>query len=391
VPRLKVLHVITTFPRLSGAADNTRYTVNLLNSDRYDTHLACGVGELDASRVASHVRVIPLPSLVRPVAPMSDLRTAWALYRLCRRERYDIVHTHLSKAGVLGRLAARLAGVPVIVHTAHTISFAASASPISNWFFQVADRACAVFSAKIITVSKVNTATYLDHRVGRPAQYVTIHSGVETSKYLDRSERAKCRDELGIQDNDLLIVWIGRLNRQKDPVTFVRAARNLADHLPQARFVMVGEDPLGESLEGQVRTAIRESDMEASLRLLGYRADVHRILAAADLVVHTSLYEGLARSVVETMLAGVPLVATAVDGVLEAVVSGERGGFLVQPSDPAQLAQAALQLLQNPVMATRVATAGQAWARERFDVSDMVRAIDDLYQQLWDEFTRRRS
>jgi glycosyltransferase involved in cell wall biosynthesis len=389
VARLKVLHVITTLPRLSGAADNTRYTVNLLDPARYDIHLACGMSELDASRVEAHVKMIALESLIRPVAPISDLRTAWALHRLLRRERYDIVHTHLSKAGVLGRLAARLAGVPVIVHTAHTISFAASTSPLANWFFQVADRVCAMFSAKIITVSQVNTATYLDHGVGQPAQYVTIHSGVETAKYLDRSERAACRAEFGIRDEDLLIVWIGRLNRQKDPVTFVRAARSIADRLPQARFVMVGEDPLGESLEEQVRIAIRNSAMESSLRLLGYRPDVHRILAAADLVMHTSLYEGLARSVVEAMLAGVPIVATAVDGVLEAVVPGERGGLLAPPSDPVRLADAALELLQDPVVAARVGAAGQAWAKERFEVKDMVKAIDDLYQRLWDDFTRR--
>jgi len=154
---------------------------------------------------------------------------------------------------------------------------------------------------------------------------------------------------------------------------------------------MVGDDPLGESLEDQVRTAIRDSGLEASVRLLGYRPDVHRILAAADLVMHTSLYEGLARSVVETMLAGVPLVATGVDGIREAVVPGERGGVLVPPGDPAALAKAALELVQNPVLAARLATAGKAWARERFDVSDMVTKIDQLYQQLWRDSRRRQT
>ena len=385
VERLKVLHLITFLPRLSGAADNTRYSVNLLDPDRYEVHLACGPAELDASAVAPHIRVILIRPLVRAVAPVSDLRAAWTVYRLLRRERYDIVHTHLAKAGVVGRVAARLAGVPVTVHTPHTISFRASASPLLNWAFRFADRACAPLCQKIITVSRLNATTYIDARIGRAEQYVTIYSGVETGKYSAPVDRATCREELGIVDGDLLVAWIGRLNRQKDPVTFVRAARLIRDRYPRARFVLVGDDPLGESLEPEVRAAIEGLHLGAAIQLLGYRTDINRILAAADLVMHTSLYEGLARSVVEAMLAGVPLVATAVDGIPEAVVSGERGGLLVPPGDPMALAEAATQLIENPDLAARLAAAGQSWARERFDVRDMVSALDGLYQKLWQD------
>ena len=175
------------------------------------------------------------------------------------------------------------------------------------------------------------------------------------------------------------------MNRQKDPVTFVRAARLIADRCPRARFVLVGDDPLGESLEPEVRAVIEQLQLGATVQLLGYRPDIDRILAAADLVMHTSLYEGLARSVVEAMLAGVPLVATAVDGIREAVVSGERGGLLAPPRNPTALADAATRLVENPDLAARLAAAGQSWARERFDVRDMVAAIDGLYRKLWQE------
>ncbi len=317
------------------------------------------------------------------MAPASDLRAAWELYRLFRQERYDIVHTHNAKAGVLGRVAACLAGVPLAVHTAHSISFVASPSPLANWTYWFADWACAPLCAKIITVSNLNTKTYLDAHIGRPDQYVTIYSGVETGKYVSRSQRSACRVELGVGEADVLVVWIGRLNRQKDPVTYVHAAKLLTDRFPQVRFVMAGEDSVGESLEQEVRTAISELRLGSRLELLGYRPDVDRILSAADLVMHTSLYEGLGRSVVETMLAGIPLVATAVDGVREAVVSGERGGLLVPPKDPAALAQAAARLMEDPRLATQLAAAGRSWARQRFDVQDMVAAIDRLYQEIW--------
>ena len=387
--RLKVLHVITTLPRLSGAADNTRYTVNLLDPERYEVHLACGPAELDVSGVKPHVKVAVIDPLVRPVAPVSDIRAAARLYSAFRQERYDIVHTHNAKAGVLGRVAAKLTGVPVVVHTAHSISFVASTSRVANWAYRMADGACAPLTDKIVTVSELNTETYLQAGIGQSAQYVTIYSGVETSKYLDRSQREACRTDLGLRDRELLTVWIGRLNRQKDPVTFVRAAHLLSARFPQMRFVIVGENALGESLEEAVTQAIQTLHLESRIQLLGYRTDVDRILVAADLVMHTSLYEGLGRSIVEAMLTATPLVATAVDGVREAVVPGVRGGLLVPPRNPEALADAAATLIDDPRLATRLAAAGQAWARERFDVQDMVAAIDRLYQNLWrDRFVR---
>ena len=387
--KLKVLHVITTLPRLSGAADNTRYTVNLLDPDRYEVHLACGPAELDTLSVKTHIRVIVVKSLVRPFAPGLDLHALWKLWGLLRQEKYDIVHTHNAKAGVLGRVAAKLVGAPIVIHTAHSISFAASASPVTNWAYRLADRTCARLTDKIITVSTLNTKTYLEAGVGQRQQYVTIYSGVETAKYLDRSARAACRAELRIGSDDLLVVWIGRLNRQKDPLTYVQAAKLLSDRFPRMHFVIVGDDPLGESLEPAVRKLIADLQLEHRLRLLGYRRDVDRILAAADLVMHTSLYEGLGRSIVETMLVGIPLVATAVDGVVEAVASGERGGLLVPPSNPVALAQAAAELMDNPHLASQVTAAGRSWALERFEVRDMVEGIDRLYQQLWRDRLQR--
>lgn len=381
--RLKTLHLITTLPRLSGAADNTRDTTNLLDQSRYEVHLAFGAADPDTTSVAPHVRLIPLPSLVRPIALIRDCRALWELYRLMRRERYDIVHTHNSKAGVVGRVAARRAGVPVIIHTAHTISFAASTNRLVNWLYRTTEQAIAPLTTKIITVSALNTTEYLDAGIGRPEQYTTIYSGVETDRFLARPDREACRAELGLAPSEPFVLWIGRLNRQKDPFTFVQGCRLLADQFPAARFALVGEDSVGESLEPAVWTMIEDLHLTDVVRLLGYRRDIPRLLAAADLVLHTSVYEGLGRSVIETMLAGVPLVATAVDGVQEAVLPGQRGGLLVPPRDPAALAAAASSLLRDPALANRLSTAGREWAAGRFRVKDMVKHIDQLYQQLW--------
>jgi glycosyltransferase involved in cell wall biosynthesis len=389
VGRFKALHLITTLPRLSGAADNTRYTVNLLDQRRYEVHLAFGAADPDTSSVAPHVRLIPLESLVRPVAPIRDTRAMWDLYRLIRHERYDIVHTHNSKAGVVGRLVARLAGVPVIVHTAHTISFAASTSRLVNWLYRITERAIAPLTTKIITVSTLNTRAYVDAGIGTPDKYTTIYSGVETDRFLARPDRVACRAELGLAVSEQFVLWIGRLNRQKDPLTFVKGCRLLADQFPSARFALVGEDSVGESLEPEVRALIRDLELSPVVRLLGYRADIPRLLAAADLVLHTSVFEGLGRSVVEAMLSGVPLVAAAVDGVQEAVDSGERGGLLVPAQDPAALASAAARLLTDSALADRLAGAGREWAAQRFEVGDMVRAIDQLYQSLSGDQMRR--
>lgn len=389
--RLRVLHLITTLPRLSGAADNTRYTVNLLDRDRYYTHLACGAAEFDGSGVSSHVAVTILESLVRPVKLSADLRAFRSICNLLSQGRYHILHTHNAKAGVLGRLAAKVTRIPIVVHTAHSISFAASSSSVTNSLYWLADRVCARFCERIITVSRPNTDRYLKAGIGRPDQYLTIYSGVDTSKYMDRSWRDACRSELGIGEGATLVAWIGRLNRQKDPVTFVRAAKLLAARFPRMEFIMVGDDPLGESLEAEVREEVRHLCLVSRVRLLGYRPDVNHILSAADLVMHTSLYEGLGRGIVESMLVGTPLVATAVDGVQEAVISGERGGLLVPPRSPEALAEAATRLVTNPEFAARVAETGRTWAQHHFDVRDMVKAIDDLYQTLWENRSRRQA
>ena len=382
MPRLKVLHVITTLPRLSGAADNTRYTVNLLDRDRYEVHLACGPAELDASGVAPHVRLIVLPSMVRPIAPIRDVWCLWTLVRLLRREQYAIIHTHNSKAGIIGRLAAHLAGVRVVVHTAHTISFASSTHAVVNLMYRWAERAVAPLTSRIVTVSSMNTATYLAARIGRPEMYTLIYSGVETSLFTAPQDRAACRRELGVLPSDLVVLWIGRLNRQKDPLTCIRACRLIADRYPAARFFLVGEDSIGESLLPSVRALVERLGLDDQVTLLGYRRDIPRLLAAADLVLHTSLYEGLGRSIVESMLAGVPLVATAVDGVADAIDSGRRGGLLVAPRDPEALAAAASTLLGDRALAARVVDAGRRWAAERFEVAAMVRALDRLYGEL---------
>jgi glycosyltransferase involved in cell wall biosynthesis len=391
VRKLKVLHVITTLPRLSGAADNTRYTVNLLDPEQYEVHLASGPAELDSSRVEPHVKVVIIEPLVRRVAPLADPFALWQLFQLIRQEKYDIVHTHNSKAGVLGRLAARLAGVPVTIHTAHNISFAASDSKFSNRLYQTADRACALFTDRIIAVSDENTKRYLKAGVGKASQYVTIYSGIDLARFVDLPDRLESRAQLAINDSDFLVAWIGRFNRQKDPITFVRAASIIASHFHNVRFIMAGEDPLGESLEADVRGLIKELRMTSSISVLGYRPDVDRLLVASDLVLHTSLYEGLARSVIEAMLAGVPVVATGVDGVREAVVPGIRGGLLANPQDPRGLAEAVGSLIENPGLARRLASEGQSWARQRFDVGDMVSAIHELYQELWANYVEPRT
>jgi glycosyltransferase involved in cell wall biosynthesis len=381
--RLRVLHVITTLPRVSGAADNTRWTVNLLDRARYEVHLAFGPSEADRSSLAEDVKTFVVENLTRPISLRADPRAFGQLHDLIHRERYDIVHTHNSKAGVLGRLVGWMSRTPVLIHTAHTISFVASDNRFVNQLYRTADQVCARVSDCLITVSTLNTQRYLNAGIGKAHQYRTVYSGVDTNRFLAASGRVACRADLGIHHDHVLITWIGRLNRQKDPLTFLRACALLAKRFPNTRFLMIGEDSIGESLEKEVKEAIQTHQLGSVLRLLGYRTDVDRILAASDLVLHSSLYEGLGRSIVEAMLVGVPIVATAVDGVREAILPGERGGLLVEPRDPQSLADGATYLIEHPEVAKRMALAGRSWARDHFDVRTMVTTIDQIYQEFY--------
>lgn len=386
MPKIKILHLITHLG-LGGASDNTLLTVRGHCRKNYEVHLAAGADDthwVDLGRQYADSFFL-LPDLCRDPSPARDLRAFRSLRRLMARERYDIVHTHCAKAGMLGRLAARRAGTPVVVHTYHLFGWQAVRSAgrrglsslkdaaVRKLYFE-AERYGASISDALITVCERNREEAVSRGLAPPRKLRTIYSGVELERFTKTVDRsAKCR-ELGLDPDRPIVAAVGRLSEQKAPLDFVKAARLVLDRKPETQFLMVGDGPLADAVD-------RAIGPETRIHRLGNRDDVHEILSVLDCFALSSLWEGLGRALTEAMIAGVPAAATAVDGVPELVDHG-RTGLLSQPGRPDQLAQNVLTLLSDRPRALDMARAAKQRVVQNFGARRMVEKIEALYEEL---------
>ncbi len=373
---------MTTFAASSGAAENMRLTLKLLPRDQFEVFLATRSGQSMEQHLPQDVTLLPLRHLDRAIRPLPDLWALLELYRLCKRWRFDIVHTHNSKDGILGRWAAHLAGVPVIIHTIHTLSFKASELRLANALYAYLERLTAPLTAALLAVSRENIQEQLKRRIGSDRQYKVVYSGLELERYsLPQVTKAKARETLGLPRASAWIGWFGRFNQQKDPLTFVHAASQVAQGFADVRFIVCGDDPLGHDLWPAVESLARELGVRDRLHVLGFRPDLPIVLKAVDIVMHSSRYEGMGRVVCEALASERAVAGTAVDGVQEAIISGQRGGILVPSGDPAALAVAALTLLRKPEYACALASAGRKWVEANLSAHRMVRDIAAVYDE----------
>jgi glycosyltransferase involved in cell wall biosynthesis len=396
---IPVVHIITQL-ELGGAQQNTLYTVGHLDRRRYRPYLIAGCGGLldDEARRLADVDVAWVPSLVREIRPWRDLIALLALWRRLRRIRATagpvmLVHTHSSKAGILGRWAARLAGATAVLHTYHGFGFHPGQSRWLRWLLIGVERMTAAVTDVVITVSQANQRlgaamglfafSGSDSFQCRPPTQrlppsVLIRSGIDVSAFRPAglSGRAAMRASLGIPADAPVVITVACLKPQKAPLDLIEVVRRVVARVPAARFVIVGD---GE-LRGPVERMIADGQLQAHVSLLGWRRDVPACLHAADLFLLTSRWEGLPRAVLEAMAAGLPVVATAVDGVTDVVRDGVNG-YLVPVGEPEQTAARVIGLLDDPALRRRMGDAAVALSDE-FDIDLMVRQQEALYHQV---------
>jgi len=381
-PRIRVLHPITRLI-VGGAQENTLFTAQRLDPARYRVEALCGPqtgseGSLIEEARQSGVRLVILPTLVRQISPLNDLRALLALRRIMLQGGYAIVHTHSSKAGLLGRLAARLAGVPHIVHTVHGWSFHEHMHPFVRRLYIQLERWAAAFSAALITVSEADMQTGLRLGIGQPAQYRLIRSAIPLDQFDPALyDRAAVRRELGIAPEEVVIGSVGRFSPQKNPLAWARVAGRVARACPQARFLLVGDGPL----RGEVEATLAAEGLAKRTLLPGLRRDVARWLSAMDLFLITSLWEGLPRVLPQAMALRLPVVANRTGGAAEAVQDG-RTGWLVEVEDLPAAAERCLELARDPVMRREFGASARQLALERFDLRQMIAQIEALYAEL---------
>jgi glycosyltransferase involved in cell wall biosynthesis len=373
---LRVLHIITRL-ELGGAQRNTLHTVAHLDRSRFSVGLVWGPGDvLDSeARELNGVDLFELPSLVRPIALLDDIRTFGALRQAIRSFQPDIVHTHSSKAGILGRAVAHKERIPTVVHSIHGWGFTPLQSSIKRRIFLAAERRVAPWTDHFIAVSQANIDQGRAH--GLLGENVSlIRSGIDLSAFGKLSNPANVRRQLAIPDGSLVVTQIGNLKPQKAPLDFVRMAAIVASTNPGVHFVIAGDGPLRRRVEDLVT----ELGIGDRVHLLGWWADIPALLSLTDIAVLTSRHEGLPRAVVEALAAGVPVVATAVDGTPEVVQDGVNG-CVVPPGESEQIAEKVRILLEDEDLRREMGQAGPV-GLEDFDIDEMVRKQEELYEWL---------
>ncbi|MDE2485637.1 MAG: glycosyltransferase family 4 protein [candidate division NC10 bacterium] len=364
-----ILHIITRLDR-GGSSENTLITVARLDQHRYRPVLMAGPSSEGADAIL-------IPHLGRKIRPLHDLLAFAEMYAKIRQGRYTIVHTHSSKAGILGRWAARLAGVPIIVHTPHGHVFYGYYERVPTYLFTVLERLTARITDKIITLTEAGIREHVERRIAPREKFISIHSGVDLAPYTELPpDPAAARKRFGLSPDCLVVGSVGRFEPVKGYDILLRAAGLLRTRQPKVQFLLAGE---GEEAPHLKRLA-EELQVDDRVFFPGWQQELPHVLSALDLFVLPSRNEGMGRVLVQAMAMGTPIVATRVGGIPEVLGEGETG-LLVAPDDPVELAAAIERLLTDRELAGKIGEAGRRRA-SAYSADKMVADIESLYDTL---------
>lgn len=380
--RVRVLRVIARL-NIGGPALHAVLLTERLDPARYDSLLVAGTEEpSEGNYLALQGRtlgtLVLIPALGREIRGFQDLAALFRLIRLIRRVRPHIVHTHTAKAGTLGRLAALLTGVPLLLHTYHGHVFHGYFSPAKTRCFLAIERWLARRTDRLLTVSETVRAELLALGIGTPEQLMVVPLGLELEPFLGCEPlRGQLRAELGLGEETLLVGIVARLVPIKAHELFLEAAAQVAHRVPRSRFLLVGDGERRAELEALVGRL----GLEDRVCFLGWRRDLDRVYADLDLVALTSRNEGSPVSLIEAMAAGRAVVATRVGGVPDLVEDGVTG-LLVPPEDSTAMAEAMSALLGDPERRRALGEAGRKRVSPAFGAERLLGDIDRLYTEL---------
>lgn len=379
--KIKVLIVITRLT-IGGDTNVVLDIADYLNKHPlYEVHLAVGPvlrHEVDLTYLA-YERGIPttvIPSLVNHINPWLNLKALLELLAVMRGGKFDVVHTHSSVAGVVGRIAAFIARVPVIVHHVHGWGIQEDMSTAVRTLYLMLERTCALFTDRLIAVSSPTIQKGLAYRICKEEKFALIYNGINLEKFRQQVDRPKVFLDLGLNPECKIIGMIARLDQQKNPLDFIRAAAIVVKKYPKVQFLIAGDG----SLRSECESLIDELNLRGTFFLLGYRDDISRIMPILSFTVLSSLWEGLPVVFQEAMSAGKPTVANDVDGARDVIIDGETG-YLVTPHRPEEMAERILYLLNNDAICHEMGLTAQKYS-ERFSGEQMVENIASLYREL---------
>ena len=374
--KLAVLHILE-----ATTGGTRRHLVDLttaLDRETFDVSVICATErdkafllDIDRMRAAGvDVTVIPM---VRNISPVRDTVAFTRILDLLKQRSFDIVHTHSSKAGFLGRLAARLARVPATVHSPHVFAFQMDVHPAVRSLYFRLEKLVASRTDRFICVCANEKQIAVDAGLASPEKFTVIPNGISGPA----SGTTASAPDLGFGPNHVIIGTVGRLTRQKGLVNLVCAAKSVIDHVPQARFILVGTGELKARLE----SLIHELSLDGKVRIIDVKDGFESFYPLIDIFVLPSVWEGMPYALLEAMSHSNAIVATRVGGVPEAVHDG-KSGLLVPPADPAALAIALVRLARDPDLRAGLGKNAKESAAANFSLERMVRQTEDLYHRL---------
>lgn len=379
--RIRIAH-LQLLPLMSGVQRVSLDELTRLDRSRFEPFVICKeTGPFTDALERAGIPFFCVPELVREISPGQDRRALRKLTQLFREQRFDIVHTHSSKTGILGRLAGRLAGVPVLMHTVHGYAFPAARNAFQSWFYLGMEWLGARLTDALVLL-KQDDLDLARKRLHVPQTRLhLLPNGVDVERYAPGSdtERSRIRQtQLKADDGCVAIGMVGRLWAQKNPECFVRAAISvLANGHGQARFFLIGD---GE-LRGDLETRIRETGYTDSIRILGWRDDVEALLPGLDVFVLPSRWEGLSLAILEAKSAGLPVVVSDIPGNRD-LVREDVDGYVFGPDNDADLAARLEKLIEDAELRRRLGASGREIILSEFTLAERVKKMERLYTSL---------
>ena len=377
--KINLLYVITKL-ELGGAQKQLLSLISSLDKERFNIFLFTSRQGLlmDEALAMSNLKIKSSLFLHRPINPFKDLFALLQMRSFIKANKIEIVHTHSSKAGILGRLAARLSGVKIILHTVHGWSFHNYQPKLERYLFVLLERFCARFTDKLIVVSNFDKQTGLKNRIGSEEKYRLINYGINYADFTVNGQDVK--KEFGINKDEQLIGTVSCFKPQKAVGDFIQAAALVAESLPRAKFILVGDGILRSKIARQVK----KLNLQDKFIFAGWRNDVNKILSALDIFALSSLWEGLPIAALEALACGLAVVATNTGGIQEVIKEG-KNGFLVSRRDSSGLSEKIIMLLRDENLRKAVGNNAKNALGHDFTVEQMVGNTQNLYENLLKE------
>lgn len=378
---VKILHIIE--PVVSGTRTHLLQILCGLPRSEFHQSLLCSVERdesfmNDVKRLRGQGIRVEIVPMKREPSLFSDFIAFRRIYRHLRRHRYDIVHTHCAKAGVLGRVAAFLTRKPYIVHTPHVFPFTQHLPYYRQLEYRLIETLLGAITDRLVVVSEYQRSLAAQYGIGRQGCVRLIHNGVDMERFAAAQDRSTIREELGVKPNDILVGTAGRLTVQKGQKYFIEAAAILLDRHPHLRFYLVGSGELEEHLRGMIAEL---SWCRQRVLFLGERQDMPQLLAATDIFVLPSLWEGLPYALLEAMAAAKAVICSNVCGMAEVIQNGVNG-LLVPPANTSALAGAISRLVEDRTLRKRLGAAAQKTIAKGFRMEEKLQKLAMMYKEL---------